>query len=168
MLARCPEVTRRRILGLPPLYLAEKTHVIAVDLRTGQRSVWSVAEPPEESVAAGPSAKRPARKARPSRYSFVRIVAAVCAAWGLEPGALQARVRSFRIARPRFAAFRLVHRLLRWPLIRIGRAFQRDHTSIAAGLRRAAELFKRDRDWRRRYQTAQRALKRQGRGGGGG
>lgn len=159
VLARASDSTRRRILGLPPLYLAEKTHAITVDLRTGERTVRCVADWSGWELEAGP-ARSPA--SLQARHSFVRIVEAVCAAWGLDPGELLTPSRSLRITRPRFAAFRMVHKLLRWSTLRIGRAFKRDHTSIVAGLSRATELYRRDPDWRRRYRRAHRALKPKG------
>lgn len=69
-----------------------------------------------------------------------RIVEAVAAATGVSAREIMSDRRCQRVARPRFAVYWLADRLTPYSSGHIGRALNRDHTTILAGVKHAERL----------------------------
>jgi len=67
----------------------------------------------------------------------LRIVEHVADYFGVQPADIRGACREQRYARPRFVAWALIRERLRFPYPRIARLFNRDHSSIIHGVRRA-------------------------------
>jgi hypothetical protein len=90
-----------------------------------------------------------------------QIVRACAEAFEVSPGDLLSGAKPNWIARPRFAAIRLMRVLLRFSLPSIGRVLGRDHSSCFHAFHRSRYLRATNADFRRRYHVALMALRRQ-------
>jgi len=69
---------------------------------------------------------------------------AVAEAFGVSVGALVSDRRSMDLAKPRFAAYAIYRDHTKFSLPRIGRIFNRHHTTVMHGLKRVEELLAED------------------------
>lgn len=170
---------KARILGVPYRLPTAKEHRIIVDCRTGKRSVETLTiDPPVLKAYRAPVVRRipPAVKlslgqriAEAQRRRLMKkigmepdlaitteaILQAVTTAFDMSPYALLGANRTQRVARPRWAAMKLMRTLSCMSTSIIGKTLGgRDHTSIMYGLLRAEELLEADLDWRARYDHA--------------
>lgn len=83
-----------------------------------------------------------------------RIMVVVCEVYQIKPDELLSPWRSQRVAWPRFAAYRLIHQRLNYSSPNIAGHFNRDHSTILSGLKRAAYLYTYDDAWRHKYERA--------------
>ena len=79
------------------------------------------------------------------------VVVAVSREAGIPTEALLGRSRQQPLARWRHLAFLLAHELTHEPLMQIGRAMNRDHSTVWNGCRRAKERMENDVQLRRAY-----------------
>ena len=79
------------------------------------------------------------------------VVVAVSREAGIPTEALLGRSRQQPLARWRHLAFLLAHELTHEPLMQIGKAMNRDHSTIWNGCRRAKERMENDVQLRRAY-----------------
>lgn len=79
------------------------------------------------------------------------VVVAVSREAGIPTEALLGRSRQQPLARWRHLAFLLAHELTYQPLMQIGRAMNRDHSTVWNGCRRAKERMQGDAELRRAY-----------------
>jgi hypothetical protein len=77
-----------------------------------------------------------------------RVCAIVSAAFGVPIQEMLSERRDVKCARPRMVAMYLLHRTTTFSLSRIGRAFQRDHTTIAHAVNEIAARMAADIDLR--------------------
>jgi hypothetical protein len=146
-----------RIMG-KRVYVAPKETRITVDCRTGERTVQTDVQP------VAPPAPRPAPIIvyRPTIFrpdGLRRILVVVATQWNVGVPSLLGAGRSRCLAYPRFAAMKLISERMGITSTPLGRALNRDHSTILAGLRRAGWLHENDADWRQRYDAAEAELK---------
>jgi len=87
-----------------------------------------------------------------------KIIRTICDVWGVRPDALLSPTKTQALARPRFAAVRLLSKEGEY-LNQIGKFFSRDHTTIMHAVQRANELYITDKPWRALYHRAETILK---------
>jgi hypothetical protein len=88
------------------------------------------------------------------------IVVVTAAAFDVEPLEMQAECRQRRVVYPRFAAMHMMRAVLRLSVTSIGRVLKRDHTTVLAGLLKASQLRRRDKDFRYRSRVIAKELRR--------
>ena len=105
---------------------------------------------------------RPQVFAPDERYPVAAIFAAVCAAYEITVPELLGERQTQRVARPRFAAIKLLRESRNMSFPQIAKAFGRtDHTTAMSGYKRADYLLTGpdDPDFAARYRAAARALR---------
>ena len=85
---------------------------------------------------------------------------ATAAAFGVPFGAMTERGNTRDLTRARHAAMYLARRLTDKSTTVIGRAFDRDHTTVLNGIERAQDTFRRDPAFRLLIDAARRAIAR--------
>ncbi len=86
----------------------------------------------------------------PGREKLNRIVNEVAEAWNVDAFMVSGQLQQPFIVQPRFAAMWLARRLMpHLSLTQLGRLFDRDHTSVRYGLRRADGWYLADEDFKR-------------------
>lgn len=161
----------RRIMGLRPLGIASKSHLIEIDLGKGTRTVRTLADfatLPAAKPVPKPKKRRPPRiliplEDRATTGPKVKILSAthanviadvVCEIWNVMPGLLFSKSRYRREVYARFAAVRLMSERTGASSPQIGRFLDRDHTTCLTALIRAGELYRNDPHWRALYDKA--------------
>lgn len=133
---------------------AAKVHRIEVNCRTGERTVQSVEPQPVNPFARS----QPIIVTRPTVFrpdGVRRILSVVAGHWNVGVPAILGPGRVNVLARPRFAAMKLIRERLGLSTTAIGFTLgKRDHTTCISGLRRAEYLHDYDADWRQRYDAA--------------
>lgn len=164
----------------PPCYAMAKSARITVDIPAGTRKVEYLdgvkrrepapiivkVEPPKP--APPKHVKRPDypdlpvtkdRKIPETPHSTRDIVEATAEAFNVTVYMLLGPQRDQKLARPRFAAAKLLREKRLMSYTRIGFALgRRDHTTALSQVRRADELLECDLDWAARYHVALSAL----------
>lgn len=90
--------------------------------------------------------KKPARES-----TFNRAVNGICAAFDVKRIDLLGTSRKQSCAKPRQALFLMMSEVLPWSLPQIGRACNRDHTTVMHGIRRAKGFVETDPEFRARF-----------------
>jgi hypothetical protein len=78
------------------------------------------------------------------RKRIADVVSAAAEVFGVSVDDLLSPSRKRSVAYPRFAAFHILHKVIRLSLPTIGKTFKRDHTTILSGVRKAAILRRKD------------------------
>ena len=152
-LVRCPRA-RAAILGVPYRLPPAKTHVILVDVPSGLRQHRCLDAAVSQKVNPFMEAKPKPRPPKVWHDRITQTIDAVCKAWGITRAELVGIRRPQRLARPRFACYRLLRDLEMSTTI-IGRTLgKRDHTSVMSGLRRIESFLQFDRDWAMKFDQA--------------
>lgn len=138
----------RHIIKRPYLPPQTTSPTVTVNCRTGERTIASV-PPPAAIIVQNPSPRPYVFKSQVVR----RAVMAVAATWHVRAQDLMSASRRQEIVLSRFACFRIL-RQLKWSTPQIGTALHRDHTTVLAGLERAKELWRHNKDWRAKYDAA--------------
>jgi len=86
------------------------------------------------------------------------VVIAVSREAGIPTEVMLGRGRKHALARWRHLAFLLAHELTHEPLMQIGRAMNRDHSTVWNGCRRAKERMENDVPLRRAYDKLKASL----------
>ena len=84
-----------------------------------------------------------------------RVVGIVADAWGIDRQTLFNRSTGRRVASVRQACFALAFTYARCSLEDIGRAFDRDHSTVRYGIDRARALVDHDREYAARFRAAE-------------
>lgn len=83
---------------------------------------------------------------------------------GISTEQLLGRSRTHALARYRHLAFVLAHELTHEPMMQIGRAMNRDHSTVWAGMKRCRERMLHDADLEEAYNRVYRKLNKRGAG----
>lgn len=76
--------------------------------------------------------------------AIAAIVAAVAGAFGIPPAEVLGRDRSKTVMEARLIAYYLARHCTRYSYPQLGRAFERDHTTVLSGVAHAAALISAD------------------------
>lgn len=88
------------------------------------------------------------------------IIAAVCETWCVERGELLSDRQSYEYSRPRQAAYLLTKTYTPYSLPVIGLRFNRDHTTVMYGIRKARELIETNPKFAALFAQAEAIIKR--------
>jgi len=127
--------------------------------RRGRQGVQDRRVPPQEEAGRSFVSRNENLRDIAPAVSVKAVVIAVSQEAGISTEQLLGRSRTHALARYRHLAFVLAHELTHEPMMQIGRAMNRDHSTVWAGMKRCRERMLHDADLEEAYNRVYRKLK---------